>query len=185
MNKFLLLIALALIGCSQMKADFMGNQNNSDENFVIQQVPNGKSNFWAEGGEVKITYTSYSELIDQANREISNKMLNEKEAAKLTSSIPKGGKIFIHIFRLTIERASMNSFTFLLKKNGNEILRYNGKNNIHNVPRAPYQTNSKGNTWSNTEIIDLDFEFNKQDTIELFVMDNIDQLRDEFTIKHK
>lgn len=184
MNKFLCLLSLVVLSsCAQMS--FVGQDNESNSKYKITQVENPKANHWQGSGKIKIEYKDYAELSAKAEEKIKNEMMNEKDATELRNSIPKGGYAYIHIFRITIDTAKLNSFNYVVMKNGKEWFRYTGGSGASardNIPSTPSHVGVDGRWWTNLDLIRFPEELKSGDSIQVIAMDTIVGGRDEFTI---
>jgi len=164
-----------------------GKDNESNSKYKITQVENPKANHWGGTGKVKLEYKDFSELSAKTEEKIKNEMMAEKDANELRKSIPKGGYVYMHIYRITIDTAKLNSFNYVIMKNGKEWFRYTGGANASardNIPSTPSQYGVDGRYWSNMDMIGLPEEIKLDDSIQIIAIDTIVGGRDEFTLTH-
>lgn len=174
---------MIMFGCST----FVGTLNESNGKYSITQVDNEKENFAHGGGYLKIEYKDIAENTEWVETKIKNEMLSDKDAKDLRASIPKGGHIYVRIFRRIIDSANLKNFSYVVMKNEKEIIRQEGgkySNAVDTVPSRPSGVGIDGAFWSNTEIIPLSEAFEKGDVIKLFAIDKMGG-RDEFTLSFK
>lgn len=176
------ILFLSIVGCAGMMDAMKGQQNYAPDNVQVSQVENAKTKE-AFYGKVKISYTAAVQLKADADKKISNELLGDKEAKALKSSIPKGGRIVVHIFRPTVETASTANFNYVLRKNGKEILRKEGIKGIQSVASTPSHYGPDGSYWTNIDLIDVPEEVRSSDKLELFVADRVYNERDVFTLE--
>ena len=103
----------------------------------------------AESAGLRIEHESYGMLASKAETKARNLNYGEDRTNALVSTIPAGGRLVLHIERSTIGAANTEYFTMIVfDRDGKEIVRQVGSNDIANVPSA-------NGMWWNIMVVDL------------------------------
>jgi hypothetical protein len=191
-RSFLLsILALILItSCADLSLMFKGKDNEAPPGYQITQIANPKLDAERFHGKIKLNYKTYASLLIEAEEKIKNEMLSDKDAKLLKDSIPKGGVANIWIFRNSVQAANLKVFDYIIFKNSKEISRFAGgsTSSVRGiVPSRPTNIgdNIDNRYWINIQSLDIPVEFNNGDSITIYVLDKLENARDEFTLVAK
>lgn len=101
-------------------------------------------------GGVTIEYEPSEMILKQAQNEAELRMVS-----RVSGHIPVGGRIFVRLDASSIEAANTKWLEYVVLKDGREILRRKGTNQIANVPHS---SANPLDTWWNIEAINIEEE---------------------------
>lgn len=159
---FALLLALALPGCTAIN-QMMGIPTNVGNGYSIKH----ERQIW--GGGVKVEYQDNAMLVAEAVKTAANRMV---EAS--TDGLPQG-RILIHYEALSIGAANTKWLEYVVLKDGAEVYREAGRDQIANLPRG---SGGPARYWWGTDVVDIPVDA----PFELVVISNLDDKRDTFRI---
>tara|TARA_B100000745_G_C20026982_1_gene349430 strand:+ start:255 stop:791 length:537 start_codon:yes stop_codon:yes gene_type:complete len=129
------------------------------------------------GGGVHIEYRDTEFLEREVKERMENRMASESELQEALKNIPAGGRIQIHYEATTIEAANTKWLEYVVLKDGEEVYRRDGSDDIAETP-----TDYSGGIgfWWNIDIVDIREPITTP--FEFIVISNLKNERDSFTI---
>ncbi|KPQ28888.1 MAG: hypothetical protein HLUCCX14_08345 [Marinobacter excellens HL-55] len=165
-----LTILLTLSGCAALDK-MAGLPVNEGNGYAIEHERK------IYGGGVHIEYRDPELLENEIRTQMENRMASESELQDALDRIPEGGRIFVHYEATTVEAANTEWLEYVLFKDGEEVYRRKGKDQIAEVP-----TSYSGGIgfWWNIDAIDLRQPIKVP--FKFIVISNLKDQRDTFTI---
>jgi hypothetical protein len=164
---FTVFVTIAIVGCQTTNPYHDGNGFDITRNVDLSSPYNPYN-------ATTIFYCDYDCTLEEEMKALKNRMTPDYEIEKAISEIPSGGFITIKIFRASIGAANTKYFEYVLVKDGIEILRRSGSDNIAETPIYP------SFMWRNLSIISVSQKL--ENRITLYVIDNLGSTRDVYEI---
>lgn len=177
MSRILLLLLVAFLSISaRMPTNSISTEqdNTCSPKYIITQKESHRVNGKSHSGKVRIIYRDYEELNEKNEIEIAEKNLDEKKAAESRSMVPKGGQIYVLIYRKTREEVVIEPFEYIIKKNGREISRQSGGMWVWLAsysPGLPSHNGKDGEYWTNVDMVQLEDPIKRGEKINIKVID--------------
>jgi hypothetical protein len=167
---FVLTFLLSLSGCAVLD-EMAGLPVNEGNGYAIEHDRK------IYGGGVHIEYRDSGLLESEIKKRMENRMASEFELQQALDQIPAGGRIFVHYEAITVEAANTEWLEYVLFKDGEEIYRRKGKDQIAEVP-----TSYSGGIgfWWNIDVVDIRQPITVP--FKFIVISNLKYQRDTFTI---
>lgn len=167
--RFAILLLAALTGCASLN-QMMGISTNQGNGYKISQERQ------IYGGGAKVEYRDRDFVKAEIIQAQRNRMAPQAETDQLLEAIPAGGRVILTWEALTVEAGNTKWLEYIILKNGEEVYRGRGNNQVPELPDR-----SLGNTvafWWNIDTIDVPVE----PPFELVVVSLIDKKRDIFSV---
>lgn len=160
-------VAIGLLGVSTTtKAVGFGCLDNYNEPIglrcsgygsTVKVLENGASDF--------VEYKSYNSLLHDLKQKAQLNMWSRVKMKQEMNYLPKNGYIIISIAGSTIDSANTKYWTYIITKNGKEIMRQNGSDSI-----PSFSTSEYGLAWYNTDIFPVPNRVN--DKFKVYIINN-------------
>ena len=165
--RLLVLLAFLLGGCASIN-QMMGIPTNIGNGYKIEQDRE------IYGGGVKIEYRDNALLKQKVALSQETRMAPAAETDEKLESLPKG-MIILTYEALTIDAANTKWLEYVVLKDGKEIARRKG---LNQVPEVPNRGSSGVGYWWSTDAVSITVD----PPFQLLVIDTLDGKRDTFTI---
>lgn len=161
-------------------------ENQSSSVYQITQKESLYSKHKSRRGKIKIIFEDFNEVLAKTENQIKEDKIELKKANELRSMIPKGGIVYVLIFRSEREEADLNLFTYVLQINKNEVARQGGGSwgwKVSTSPGLPSNKGVEGDYWTNVDMFQLEEPLKEGTKAKFIVFDKIGG-KDEFTIQY-
>lgn len=161
-------------------------ENQASSVYRIIQKENLHSKHKGKRGKIKIIFEDFNEVLAKTENQIKEDKIELKKANELRSMVPKGGIIYVLIFRSEREEADLNLFTYVMQINKNEVARQSGGYwgwKVSTSPGLPSNKGVEGDYWTNVDMFQLEEPLKEGTNAKFIVFDKIGG-KNEFTIQH-